>query len=548
MCERFQSPDLNASLAQAHLQIGPSASDLLRGCFVTVAVDRERDIAFVSRDHLGAHPLVYIRTGDGVLFAEHEREILELLSSRPDADRVALVEWIERRSISSGRTLYDGIRRVPPAHRLALSTSTVRIERYWEPRYEGTIGGSRAEVAEHLREETFAAVDRAAAGANRVALRLSGGLDSACVAAGLAVRSDRALAISAVFPGFPETDERDLIEATSKLTGLTLNQVSFDGATSILMPALLHIDRWQLPPATPSSFVWAPVMALARDLGVDAMLDGEGGDELFGLPRYLIADMLRSGRLAKAWSLAGAVPGVGRDPGPRVRLRALRVLGLGGLAPAAARRWRGRRAAHQRESLLAIGDLLALADLTSDPSGPKLDGPIWWRKLAMELTAEGDDFGVAAHFRREAVDDKVDRRHPFLFDRALVDAVLANPPQMQFDPIRDRALLRDALKGRIPEAVRQRGTKSYFTPLLVAALAGREGDLIVEALKRPDAPIRSFVCSESLDRQLSPGYAGGQSGSTLRLWDAGMANIWLLFNERSEHLAEIQERVQRLAS
>ena len=62
----------------------------------------------------------------------------------------------------------------------------------------------------------------------------------------------------------------------------------------MLAPALEHIDRWSLPPVTPNLFVWRPVMARARELGVDVMLDGEGGDELFGFAPYLIADMLRA--------------------------------------------------------------------------------------------------------------------------------------------------------------------------------------------------------------------------------------------------------------
>lgn len=67
----------------------------------------------------------------------------------------------------------------------------IAIERYWQPRYEGVASGSRQEIAEHLRSAAFAAVERAAEGARRPAVSLSGGLDSACVAAGLAARETR---------------------------------------------------------------------------------------------------------------------------------------------------------------------------------------------------------------------------------------------------------------------------------------------------------------------------------------------------------------------
>ena len=405
------------------------------------------------------------------------------------------------------------------------------IERYWAPRYEGTVSGSRHEIGERLRAEAFSAVDRAASGSRRVAVRLSGGLDSACVAAGLMARnsaSGEALALSAVFPKHSETDERDLIEATAQHTGLRAEMVSFDDRASILSPALRHIERWRLPPATPNSFVWEPVMTLARRLGVDVMLDGEGGDELFGLAPYLIADMLRAGRLAKAWSLTGGIPGIGNHPDPHLRLRALRVFGLSALAPAGARRWRRRRSAtHMQGSLLSTEDSLRLADLDEDSQVPELDGPLWWRALAKELTSGGEALDVSGQLRREVVSGGVDRRHPFLFDRDLVGAVLANPPQLQFDPIRDRALLRDALDGYIPEEVRKRYSKSHFTPLLLSALGGPDGDLLLDALRHSDAPVRSFLCPKSLDRLLEWDRSTKNWGTIARLWRAGMANSWL---------------------
>jgi asparagine synthetase B (glutamine-hydrolysing) len=220
-----------------------------------------------------------------------------------------------------------------------LSGDAVTVERYWSPRYEGTVTGSREEIAERLRAEAFAAVERAAPG-ERVGMRLSGGLDSACVAAGLAARRSEpgALALAAVFPGREETDERGLVEATAAHAGLKLELVSFDGPAPVLAPALAHIERWRLPPGSPNLYVWEPVATLARKRGLSAMLDGEGGDELFGLAPYLIADALRRGRLAEAWSLTGGIPGIGEHPDPRVRLRALRVFGVGGLVPARHRR------------------------------------------------------------------------------------------------------------------------------------------------------------------------------------------------------------------
>jgi asparagine synthase (glutamine-hydrolysing) len=545
--ERFgMSPaaELPALLARAHAQLGTGACELLRGTFIVVVVDRDREVATIVRDQLGGRPLVHARVGGGALFAEHERAIVDLLPSTPGPDRLALARWIERGSVPPGRTLFEGIRHVAPAHRVLLSAQDIAIESYWRPRYEGVAAGSRQEIAGRLREAAFAAVERAAEGALQPAVSLSGGLDSACVAAGLAARrgpASPALALAGVFPTHSETDERELIEATARHTGLSFELIPFDDRASILEPALEHIDRWSLPPVTPNLFVWRPLMARARELGVDAMLDGEGGDELFAFAPYLIADMLRTGRLLAAWQLTRRIPEIGADPGVRMRLRAMRVYGVRRLVPHALKR---RRPADSPRSLILPADALALGELEDDGPARGLDGPLWWRALAEDLTGAGETLGVAGHLRREAIEERIDRRHPFLFDLDLLDTVLTDPPGMQFDPIRDRALLRDALAGHIPEAVRTRHAKSFFTDLLAAGLAV-DGALLAEGPARGDAPIRAFVRIEPLEQLLGERPDPRGIRAARRLWHVGLADVWLRALERPEYPRELLERATR---
>jgi asparagine synthase (glutamine-hydrolysing) len=544
--ERFgTSPavELPALLARMYARLGPGASELLRGTFIVVAFDREREVATIVRDQLGGRPLVHTRVGGGALFAEHERAIVELMPSTPGPDRLALARWIESGSFPPGRTLFEGIKHIPPAHTVLLSVHDVAIERYWRPRYEGVLAGSRQEISDRLRIAAFAAIGRAAQGASRPAVSLSGGLDSACVSAGLAAREEpaaRALALAGVFPSHPDADERELIEATARHTGLPVELIPFDESASILAPALEHIDRWSLPPVTPNLFVWAPLMARARELGVDVMLDGEGGDELFACSPYLIADMLRAGKALAAWRLARRIPDVGASGGVRMHLRAMRVFGVRPLVPL----WLKRRrwtAADSPGSLLSPTDAGALQELDDSRRAHGLDGPLWWRALADELTQGGEAFGVSGHLRRGSIDDRIDQRQPFLFDLDLLGAVLANPPKMQFDPARDRALLRDALAGHIPEPVRTRHAKSFFTDLLAAGLS-TDGALLADGPSQIDSPVRAFVRAESLELLLRESPEPRDARAVRRLWHVGLADVWLRSLERPDYPRELLER------
>jgi asparagine synthase (glutamine-hydrolysing) len=414
---------------------------------------------------------------------------------------------------------------------LVLGETFERVERWWYLRYAGTENGSAAALAERLRERTFAAIRRATASSERPAVKLSGGLDSACVAAGLAANGfadGRALAIGGAFTDYPVTDESELIEATARHAQLPLELIPFDSDSSMFAPAVEHIARWRLPPASPNLFLWRPVMARARELGVDLMLDGEGGDELFGLAMYLISDRLRAGRLRSAWSLAGGIPGIGLNPGRRIRLWVLRQYGLSPLLPTAVKDRRERRAGlAPSDSLIPPADARALIDLHAANKEDRRDGPSWWRFQAETLIDMRDLLDMGGHFRREAEEEAIAWRHPLLFDLQLIEAALRLPPEAQFDPVRDRPLLRDALAGLIPEAVRTRNVKSHFTPLVLAGIRGDEVELI-EPLRRTDAPIRDYVRAAALDRKICVAPDDRSMLSASPLWRVAIANRWLV--------------------
>jgi len=514
--------------------LGESEGDpceLLTGRFVTVAYDRDADYCLLSRDQLGAQPLVYAPVADGILFGEHERDLLEWLPSSPGPDRLALLQWVENGVVPCGRTLYHGVHRLPAGHRLALDGGGARVERWWQLRYEGVEPGDAATLAERVRDAAFAAVARAAAGARHPAVKLSGGLDSAALAAGIAAdgfNDGRALALGGAFPGHPVTDERELIEATAHHTRLPLELVTYGGTRSMLAAGLAHIARWRLPPATPNLFLWQPLMERARELDVDVVLDGEGGDELFGLAGYLIADMLRAGRAGAAWSLAGRIPGIGLDPSLRIRLRVLRHYGLRPLVPPTVRARRQKRTAASASSIVPLTDARALVELRLARETDRRDGPTWWRLQAESLIDMRDALDMGAHFRREAAEESLERRHPFLYDVQVIEAILRLPPRVQFDPIRDRPLLRDALRGLIPEAVRTRHEKSHFSPLVLAGMRADEAELI-EPLRRAEAPIRGYVERAALDRKLAVAPEERSMLGAGSLWRVAIADRWLEF-------------------
>ena len=117
------------------------------------------------------------------------------------------------------------------------------------------------------------------------------------------------------------------------------------------------------------------------------------------------------------------------------------------------------------------------------------------------------------------------RRHPFLFDLGWSNG--ARHPPTQFDPVRDRPLLRDGLRGHIPEAVRTRHAKSYFTALVLAGIRADECGLI-EPLRGADAPVRAYVAAAGLERKIGVAPDERLMHRAGNLWRVAIANRWLI--------------------
>src|SRR5205823_6482091 len=86
-------------------------------------------------------------------------------------------------------------------------------------------------------------------------------------------------------------------------------------------------------PVSPNLHFWLPLLHRAAADGIDVMLDGEGGDEVFGLSPLLIADRLRRGRLVSAVSLTRRIPGSDERPSVSGSASLLRRYGVKGATP-----------------------------------------------------------------------------------------------------------------------------------------------------------------------------------------------------------------------
>jgi hypothetical protein len=155
----------------------------------------------------------------------------------------------------------------------------------------------------------------------------------------------------------------------------------------------------------------------------------------------------------------------------------------------------------------------------------RLDGPRWWASLAFELSEGRQRLGAHDFLRHKSVLGGVEGRHPYFEDVDLLQCMLTTPTEMSVDRRFDRALLRRAVGGRLPDEVRLRPEKSSFNSLFHHALASTDRDMLLRLLG--DRPrVAAYVDVETVRRYLLDASSRPSVWAWV-VWRVAAAECWL---------------------
>ncbi len=517
-------------LAAAYRRWGRGLPSRMRGDFVLLVWDHERDEGFLARDQLGVRPVFLHDSGGVMRFASEIRHLLRLLPRLPQPDPASLAHWIAASSRPGTQTLYAGVRRLRPGGMLLLSRRGAREERYWSPRFEEPLDLAPEQLAARVRDGLERAVSRRRGANGSTGVLMSGGLDSSAIAALCAEDPEsRTFACAATFPDHPATDESELIAELRQalaLPGLTA-EVRPGG---LLVGMLEHLATWRMPQLGWGDFWMVPLMQAAAAEGVEGMLDGDGGDELFGPRSYLLADCVRAGHPMRALALAGELPGAGSGVPRRTVARVVGSLALGGSIPYRLHSAVGARlASREAPGWMRRRTVRDLAESDDPFAWKRLDGPRWWAHAAHGLASGIEEAGVFEHQRRRAALTNLEVRHPML-DLDLVELGLRQPPRATLDRRFNRPVLRNSMTGLLPDAVRLRPKKAWFESLIVDCLSGSDGAIVRRLLTEPGAELGAYVELGDMRRALfdtDPSRRSDPFRWMWQVWRLLTAECWL---------------------
>ena len=480
-------------IAQGYRRHGDKLLTKLRGRFACALWDSKRRRGVLSCDLLSTQPLFLWRGVGYLAFASELTDLLSMLPSTPGPDPDIFLRWLGGTTVPVDRTLYEGITRLPPGQLVDLSPDAP-TRSYWRPRYTGTIEGSPQELAEGLLVEIERAVGRRlSVGSQGVVL--SGGVDSSIVTAvaSRVQQSDSTLrTYSCVFPG-ADYDEGWKVRSLTGALGVEPDLFEIEPRGSLWLN-LAHIKHSGLPLTGCGALIEAAMVTAASKDGIEVVLDGQTGDEVFGAAPWLVADRLMHGRVLAALELTRRWP---RQPPTcwQDQLTILKQWGLKGMPPHRLHRLMRRRKDPEdlSESWLLPAHRRRYGELDDQWAWKAYGaGPRWWRYQADRLIGAPHRELRLDYLRTRASSAGVLSETP-LYDVDLIDYCLRLPPQLAFDAALDRPLAREAVRGLIPDDVRLHGEKANFSPLCFDIVTGADAPVIERLFAAPDAELGAYA-------------------------------------------------------
>jgi asparagine synthase (glutamine-hydrolysing) len=453
----FRSSGDTEVLLRAYEQWGSDCLSKLNGMWAFVIYDWRRRVLFGSRDRFGVKPLYCYRSAQHVMLSSEVKGILA--SGYCDTGtnwEVASRFLLYRRLDEDDQTFHASIDQVSPGSAFEVdATGGVKQWKFW------TLGAAEVPVSDPSRQffDQFQDSVRLRMRSDvPVGVCLSGGLDSSSILA-LTARQRREAGADGPLQAFcyasAEFDESRYVAESLKASGAHVNRVTIDPRRlwDNLPKALWHYDE---PVHSASALIGFELMRLAANRGVRVVLNGQGADETLGgyhsyFPAYW-QTLLSEGRVAECWREIAAYARVrGEAPLPLFRLVARQTIA------SAARRLtgRGQPAPSARRNSWFTPEFAATVTDAPSNSDTRLDSALRFsverRRLPLFLRVE--DRNSMAH--------SVEARLPFL-DYRLVNLAFSLPAHWKMRGPWNKFVLREAMRGHIPELVRSRIDKMGF--------------------------------------------------------------------------------------
>lgn len=519
----FKTESDSETIVHGYEEWGYEVVEHLRGMFVFVLYDKEKDELFIARDRLGIKPLYYAKHEGRVAFSSEIKSILAGFDIPREPNDEVVAKFLKTRvHDDTENTFFKNIKRLLPGHFMILkfddSDTQIKIQKYWNPEFNSEFKSKKsdADYAAEFKEIFSEAVKLHLIADVPVGITLSGGLDSSGIVSlaskltndALTIdqvegRSKKAeiIAFSAVHPG--ETiDESEYIDSVVNYTGIKSVKIQPN-----VDQFWEELDTWtyfqEEPVISGAPYAYYVVMREARKQ-VTVLLSGQGGDELLAGYIPYFATYLNSAKDQHKYLPMIRESFMGRDLYFKYFMQKI-------------------------GSKVNSGNPIVPSDiLTDEANSVTLDKFVPSRNLNERLFYDVTTHTTPSLLRYEdknSMAHSLESRVPF-FDHKVVEYIFNLPIDQKIKFGWNRYIYRNAMKGIIPEMNRTRRSKVGFTNPEWEWIE-RRADKFREIFGSETFESRKYWNAEKVLSEFELALQGKKKGDILFFWRLFSVEMWM---------------------
>ncbi|NWF64544.1 MAG: asparagine synthase (glutamine-hydrolyzing) [Chloroflexi bacterium] len=507
----------------------------LNGMWASAIWDSRERKLFISRDRFGVKPMIYLFDGKRFAFASEMKAFLALDNFHAEYNPTVLANSLEDATLVEGAEdcLFRGLKRLLGGHCLTLNANgDIKIRRWWHTldhlptvpeKYEDQVAQYRELFLDACRIRMRSDVP--------IGTALSGGLDSSSVLSSMShirksgdatmrMAHEWQKAFIGTWPG-KIIDERHYADEVIKKTGVTpiyceMNAGMYLEHFNEILYQFEELSDIHLGP-------WF-VHKMQRQHGVVVTIDGHGGDEALG---------------GYTWHVFAAM----RDANP-IRYAELALIrnsmslthGLDTYINAIKNRLTGKKSASNGTSWL-VAQPKPFSTPAMEQDAPRLAG----RDELFKMLYADFHFThlpmVLGNFDRLSMAHGVEVRSP-LMDWRLVTFAFAIPSAHKIGGGYTKRILRDAMKGILPDSIRARTKKLGFPNLDEGWNSPRGHQFIKDAVASSDFKSSSFWDGKRINADLETAFQTNDKPRIHKAWRLVQAQSLLnMFREKTEKVS-----------
>lgn len=444
-------------LIQSYVEWGEDMLHRLNGMWTFVIYDRQEKTVFGSRDRYGIKPLYYCIDGNRLIFASEIPSILAVMGRKPTADQTALFDFlIFNRTDQDENTFFTEIKKVNHGCYFKIRVTpdkggvrqAMSIKKWYELRKELK---EPFKDPEEFREMFVSSIALRLRSDVPIGVCLSGGLDSSSIVSTMIKDFDKrdVHTFSAVYGDGQFGDESKFIHLYKDELP-NMHYIMPDDKT--IMADIPEMVRAHAEPiASTGPYAQYKVMELAKD-HVTVTLDGQGADEMLAGYHYFFGfhfkNLLLKGKLG---GMASEMFSYYRKHKSMLGLLSFILFMLPAGIRARARAMEKGYIDEEFYSAHAVNANSIAGELYG--SSTLQDALVNHFEYKLEHLLKWED--------RNSMWFSLEARVPFL-DHRLVERTLTMPDNMIIRDGMTKHVLREAMKGRLPEPIRMRRDKIGF--------------------------------------------------------------------------------------